>query len=204
MTFTTKQRTGFEIGSFSVSDNGSVVIATPTANNNPATKIYTDGKVDAAVTLLSTVTTTLSGDISGAGITSIPTTLSLTGVSSGTYTVVTVDTKGRILAGSNLTFTDGTVRGTVAGTTVTLNLQANGVTAGTYQSVTVDSTGRVNSGSQLSATNITSALAFTPVNKAGDTLTGHLNLSLTPTNSNHLTNKRYSDKQFYMAVALGY
>lgn len=204
MTFTTKQRTGFEIGSFSVSDSGSVIIATPAANNNPATKIYTDLKVDTAVTLLSTVTTTLTGDISGTGITTIPTSLSLTGVSSGTYTTVTVDTKGRILSGSNLTFTQGTVRGSISGTVVTLNLQANGVIAGNYQIVTVDSTGRVSFGSQLSATNITSALGFTPVNKTGDTLTGQLNLSLVPTSNNHLINKKYSDKQFYMAVALGY
>jgi phage-related tail fiber protein len=204
MTFSTKHRTGFEIGTFSITDTGSVGVAAPTSNNNPSTKLYTDNKVDTAVSLLSTVTTTLTGDISGSGINSIVTVLSLTGVTSGTYNSVTVDNKGRILSGGNLTFTQGTVRGSVSGTVVTLNLQANGVSPGIYQSVSVDSTGRIISGGALTSSNVTTALGFSPVNKAGDTLAGHLNLSLAPTNNNHLTNKRYSDKQFYIAVALGY
>lgn len=43
----------------------------------------------------------LSGDITGSGTTSINTTLSSTGVTPGTYSWVTVDTKGRITVGAN-------------------------------------------------------------------------------------------------------
>ena len=46
---------------------------------------------------------TLSGDISGSGTTAITATLSNTGVTANTYRSVTVDTKGRVTAGSNPT-----------------------------------------------------------------------------------------------------
>lgn len=46
---------------------------------------------------------TLQGDTTGIGTTLITTALSLTGVAAGTYKSVTVDTKGRISAGSNPT-----------------------------------------------------------------------------------------------------
>ena len=204
MTFTTKHRTGFEIGSFTLNDSGAVTVASPTLNSNPSTKLYTDTKVNDAVTQLSTVTTTLTGDISGQGITTIPTTLSLTGVSSGTYSRVEVDTKGRVISGSNFVFNSGTVQGSVIANQVVLNLQNNGITPGLYQNVVVDATGRITSGSSLSATNITTSLGYVPVNRAGDTLTGRLTLSLLPTNPSHLVNKTYSDRQFYVALALGY
>lgn len=45
---------------------------------------------------------TLSGDVSGSGTTAITTTLSNTGVSAGSYDRVTVDAKGRVTAGVNM------------------------------------------------------------------------------------------------------
>lgn len=48
-------------------------------------------------------TIVLSGDVSGSGANAITTSLSLTGVAAGTYKSVTVDTKGRISAGTNPT-----------------------------------------------------------------------------------------------------
>jgi hypothetical protein len=48
-------------------------------------------------------TITLSGDVTGSGTTSISTTLSNTGVTASTYKSVTVDSKGRVTAGSNPT-----------------------------------------------------------------------------------------------------
>lgn len=45
---------------------------------------------------------TLSGDITGTGATAITTALSVTGVTAGQYTRVTVDTKGRVTAGDQL------------------------------------------------------------------------------------------------------
>ena len=50
---------------------------------------------------------TLSGDVTGSGANAITTTLSNTGVTAGTYKSVTVDTKGRISAGSNPTTLSG-------------------------------------------------------------------------------------------------
>ena len=49
---------------------------------------------------------TLSGDITGSGATAITTSLSTTGVGSGTYSKVTVDNKGRVTAGSSITSSD--------------------------------------------------------------------------------------------------
>lgn len=46
---------------------------------------------------------TLAGDVTGTGSVSIATSLSATGVSAGTYRSVTVDTKGRVTAGTNPT-----------------------------------------------------------------------------------------------------
>lgn len=62
-----------------------------------------------------------------------------------------------------------------AGST-TLTLQNTGVTNGTYSKVTVDAKGRVTAGSNLAPSEITGALGFTPVNKAGDSMTGTLSL----------------------------
>ena len=68
----------------------------------PATDLATAvqsslSKADTA--LQSNQTITLSGDATGSGRTSISVTLASTGVASGTYTAVTVDTKGRVTNG---------------------------------------------------------------------------------------------------------
>jgi len=128
-----------------------------------------------------------------------------TGVSAGTYGKVTVNTLGQVtggaaLVGSDITTALGytpyngttnpsgfigalTAAGDATGSTVvtgssgvlTLALAASGVTAGTYTSVTVDAKGRVTAGGQITPTQITTALGYTPVNKAGDTMSGSLN-----------------------------
>jgi trimeric autotransporter adhesin len=55
-----------------------------------------------------------------------------------------------------------------------LTLANSGATAGTYTKVTVDAKGRVTSGTTIASSDITTALAYTPVNKAGDTMSGNL------------------------------
>ncbi|MGZ3774895.1 MAG: beta strand repeat-containing protein, partial [Pseudobdellovibrionaceae bacterium] len=52
-----------------------------------------------------------------------------------------------------------------------------GVTAGTYSKVTVDAKGRVTTGANIASSDVTTALGFTPLNKAGDVLTGLLGLN---------------------------
>lgn len=203
MAFITREKTGFELGGFIVSDTGTVTVSPPLTNFNPTTKQYVDQLLSAAVTNLSTVTTTLTGDITGSGITSIPTTLSNTGVTPGSYTNLTVDSKGRITTATNLTFNLGTVRGTLSGTAVTLDLQPNGMVSGTYNIVTVDNTGRITTATNLTSASIVSILGYTPVNKAGDSLSGLLTVTQPPTIKQHIVNKQYADRQFYIALALG-
>lgn len=95
----------------------------------------------------------ISGDITiTAG--SNTATLAASGVSAGTYNTVTVDTKGRVTAGSNTAYLTGnqtiSISGDVTGsgsTSITATLSNTGVTAGTYNTVTVDAKGRVISGS---------------------------------------------------------
>lgn len=58
-----------------------------------------------------------------------------------------------------------------------ITLQSSGVGAGgTYTKVTVDSKGRVTSASQIVTADVTSALNYVPLNKAGDVMTGTLGL----------------------------
>ncbi|MEK2645833.1 beta strand repeat-containing protein [Bdellovibrio sp. BCCA] len=60
-----------------------------------------------------------------------------------------------------------------------LTLANSGVTAGTYSKVTVDAKGRVTTGANIGSSDVTTALGFTPVNIAGDTMTGDLTFSAT-------------------------
>ncbi|AZZ37911.1 hypothetical protein CIK05_14245 [Bdellovibrio sp. qaytius] len=116
------------------------------------------------------------------------------GVTSGSvYTKVTVDGKGRVVTGAQLASSDvttalgytpaGTVSSTApitisgVGSAPVIGLANSGVTAGTYNKVTVDVFGRVTSSSALTAADVTTALTYTPVNRAGDTMTGGLTLT---------------------------
>jgi len=101
----------------------------------------------------------LSGDITSAAGSTL-TSLAPSGVSAGTYTKITVDSKGRATSGGQAGFGDiggalsasqmpaltGDV--TSAAGTATTTLAASGVTAGTYTKLTVDIKGRATGGSQ--------------------------------------------------------
>lgn len=63
--------------------------------------------LDTATYITGNQTISLSGDVTGSGTTAITTALSNTGVSAGTYRSVTVDTKGRVTAGTNPTTISG-------------------------------------------------------------------------------------------------
>lgn len=56
------------------------------------------------------------------------------------------------------------------------SLSTTGVVSGTYTKVQVDAKGRVTSTSSLVTSDITTALAYSPLNKAGDVMTGTLGL----------------------------
>lgn len=137
---------------------------------------------------------TLSGDATGTGSTAITVVLANTAVTAGTYgdathvATFTVDGKGRLTSAGSVAITGAvsSVFGqtgaipnlsgdiTTAGSSVT-SLSNTGVSANTYTKVTVDVKGRVTVGANLNFTDVTTGLGFTPVNKAGDTISGALN-----------------------------
>ena len=70
-------------------------------------------------------------------------------------------------------------------------LANSGVTAGTYLKVTVDAKGRVTGASAMTSGDVTSALGYTPANKAGDSFTGSISVSRSITATGDIT--AYSD-----------
>lgn len=116
------------IGSSSGSGNGALVIGglgafadyaplnSPTFTGTPAapTAILSDNSTQLATTafvknqnyLTNNQNISILGDASGSGSTSITLTLANTGVTSGTYSKVTVDAKGRVISGATLTAAD--------------------------------------------------------------------------------------------------
>jgi hypothetical protein len=104
--------------------------------------------------------------------------------------VVTIDTSTYLTQNQSITLT-GHVTG--SGTTTIATTLATVGTAGTYSKVTTDAYGRVTSGANITASDVTTALTYTPVNKAGDTMSGALTLSANPTADYHAATKIYVD-----------
>jgi hypothetical protein len=83
---------------------------------------------------------------------------------------------------------------TGSGTSIFSTTLANsGVTPGVYSKITVNSKGLVTVGNSLSNSDVTTALNFTPINKAGDVMTGLLVLSGDPVVNNGAATKHYVD-----------
>ena len=89
-----------------------------------------------------------------------------------------------LISNSDYNTFNGKVAGVTSGTGVsvsttgniaTVNLATAG-TVGTYAKVTTDAYGRVTAGSTLAGSDVTSALGFAPINKAGDTMSGAITL----------------------------
>jgi phage-related tail fiber protein len=160
--------TGVAAGTYNtvtVDKKGRVISGTLTSSVNNATTLNANNLTLGTVpigrlpALIGDVVTTIGSNI---------TTLSNTGVEPGTYTSVTVDNKGRVIAGTVSTssatdasnLTSGTVPisrlpafiGDVTSTvgTNSLVLNATGVAPGIYNSVTVDRKGRVTAGTSTS------------------------------------------------------
>ncbi len=79
--------------------------------------------LDTSTYLTGNQTISITGDATGSGANSIALTLSNSGVSAGTYTKVTVDSKGRVTTGGSLTSIDlPTYTGTISSSQVTTAL----------------------------------------------------------------------------------
>lgn len=120
-------------------------------------------------------------------------------------------------AGAGLSFSGNQINiGTASSNRIVVNadnidLGTTGIVPGTYCDVTVDVYGRIVSGSNPIASNsITgmlsstdwntfngkqSSLGYTPMNVAGDTMTGPLTLNADPTTALHAATKQYVDGQ---------
>ena len=121
-------------------------------------------------TLGAAVLPAFSGDVtSSAGSTTL--TLANSGVTAGTYAKVTVDAKGRVTSGAALGSSD--VTGALGFSPYNATNPLGYITsAGAPVQSVFGRTGAVT----LTAADLTSALTFTPVNKAGDTFTGSVTL----------------------------
>ena len=134
---------------------GTPTAPTPPAGDNSA-KLATTAFVLANAGAGGSGPVTLTGDVSGSGTGTIDVTLAAVGTA-GTYDVVTVDAKGRVVAGAGappLTI-GGDASGSGTGT-VDITLAAVG-TPGSYFQVTTDAKGRVTSGG-----NVVSGATITP------------------------------------------
>ena len=123
----------------------------------------------------------LTGDVVASGGGSVSATLSTTGVAAGTYSKVTVDAKGRVSAGMPLTAADIPPLSAGMITSGTLSVANGGTganlssTGGIGQYLKQTTAGGSVTVGTIAASDITSSLGFTPLNKAGDTISGVLN-----------------------------
>lgn len=90
----------------------------------------------------------------------------------------------------NITVTNGS--GVAGDPTINLPNVGTAVTA-QLRRITTDAQGRVSATAAPIQSDITTALGFTPVNRAGDTMTGALTLSADPTAALHSATKQYVD-----------
>ncbi|MDG0815896.1 phage tail protein [Bdellovibrio svalbardensis] len=109
-------------------------------------------------------------------ITGTPTTLSGYGITDAQSSTLA---DGKILVGnaSNVATAQTMSGDATLSNAGALTLASSGVTAGTYSKVTVDAKGRVTVGTSIASGDVTTALGYTPLNKAGDVMTGNFGLN---------------------------
>jgi hypothetical protein len=130
------------------------------------------------------------GDATGSGTTGTNTTLTLATVNSnvGTFASVTVNGKGLVTAATNISGDITTSAAVATLATVNVSPQSN-----TFRKITVNGKGLVTATSAVVTGDITTALGYTPVNLAGDTLTGPLILAADPVSALGAATKQYVD-----------
>ncbi len=118
-----------------------------TPGNYNRVTVDAKGRITAASVDVPDLTSTLTGDVTGSGSSTIATTLSDTGIVAGSYNNITVDSKGRAVSGTNEPYlTSVTLTGVITGSgtnVINTSLTPTGVTPNTYNSVTVNAEGRI-------------------------------------------------------------
>lgn len=98
-----------------------IAISAINATGTPSSSTYLRG--DGTWATVAGGSTTLTGDVTGTGTGTVTTTLADSGVTAGTYPKVTVDSKGRVTAGSALASADlPTYTGTITSSQITTGL----------------------------------------------------------------------------------
>jgi hypothetical protein len=141
-------------------------------------------------------TITLTGDVTGSGTGTFSATLATVNANVGQFAVATFNAKGLATAATNLSGD-----ATSSGTALTLATVNGSPQTDTFRKITVNGKGLITATSAVGSGDITTALGYTPVNKAGDTMTGNLNMGgtfivtglATPTSGTDATNKNYVD-----------
>ncbi len=162
-----------------------------------------EGFVNTTWTPMSTgaTTITLTGDVTGSGTNSIATTLATVNANVGQFTAITVNAKGLATAATNLAAT-GDATGTASGASIALTLATVNASpqTDTFRKITVNGKGLTTATSAVVAADITTALGYTPINKAGDTVGGTLTFTAgtvtglpSPTAGSDAANKNYVD-----------
>ena len=125
--------------------------------------------------------TGLTGDVSAAGPGSSAATLAAVAIA-GTSTKVTYDVKGRVTSGTSLEAADLPSHSAALITSGTLAVANGGTganlstTGGAGQYLKQSTQGGTVTVGTIAAGDITDSLGYTPLNKAGDTITGSVNL----------------------------
>lgn len=88
---------------------------------------------------------------------------------------------------------DITGSGTTTINTSLATINSNVFTSNTFLKFAVNAKGLITSANAVNSSDIISALTYTPINKAGDTMLGYLTLHADPTNPLHATTKSYVD-----------
>lgn len=175
--------------------NGTLAAWVPLDKQGTVTSVVVSGSTGLAVsgspiTTSGTITLTLGTELQA--LSGLASTGLVTRTGAGTYTEVTVTgTSG------NITVTNGSG---VAGNP-TINLAAVGTpVTSSFVDITTDAYGRITATSAVTSSNITTALGYTPINKAGDTVTGTLTFTsgtvtgvTSPVNSSDVATKAYVD-----------
>jgi hypothetical protein len=162
-------------GDVSGSGTTALNLVLPTVNTNIGTfnnvTVNAKGQVTGASNvsyITGNQSITLSGDVSGSGTTTITVTLPNVNSSIGTFNNLTVNAKGQVTAGSNVSYLTSnqniTVTGDVSGsgtTALTLTLPNVNSSVGTFNNLTVNAKGQVTSGSNVSYLTGNESITFT-------------------------------------------